>query len=279
MKVWSRCLAIFLLVVSPIRAQQLAPSDDYVIGPRDVIEIRVEQDHSLDTVARVGASGRIAMSLLNEVEVAGLTTIEVASRIRTLLEKKFMNKAEVSVVVREFESQPVSVFGAVGRPGKLPITGEMNLIQAISSAGGLNSAGGARNIYVIRNSKNGLTAQIMIDAEELMIDGNPDLNIPLYPNDIINVQADRKISVYFLGQVSKPGVVEFRESQQPTLLKALAYAGGLTDRAKASGITIKRVENRKEVTIRVSYTDILKGRAPDIALKDDDTIIIKESFW
>ncbi|HVT45989.1 MAG TPA: polysaccharide biosynthesis/export family protein [Thermoanaerobaculia bacterium] len=273
----------FILILScgvltgTLSAQGVSPPDtDYQIGPRDLLQIRVFQDPSLNTEARVGQDGSVRMPLLTAVPVGGLTATQAGERIKELLEARYMNKADVSVVIREFESKPISVFGAVSKPGKIQIGGDMTLIQAISAAGGLSSAS-AKNIYVLRTARNGLTSQIVIDAEELMVRGNSDLNIPVEPNDVINVLADRTLTIYLFGEVMRPGVVQFRESQNPTLVQALAAAGGLTDRASRGTIIIKRANG--EADEKVNLRRILAGTSEDFLLKDNDTIVVNESFF
>jgi protein involved in polysaccharide export with SLBB domain len=111
-----------------------------------------------------------------------------------------------------------------------------------------------------------------------MVNGNPDLNIPLAPNDVVNVPMDTPITIYVLGEVMKPGKAQFRRSQTPTLLQALADAGGLTDRA-SKRVIIKRWIAGKESTIRVDYSDILRDKRPDVVLQENDTIFVRESLF
>jgi polysaccharide export outer membrane protein len=265
-----------------LQAQTEPPAQmeaDYQIGPHDMISITVFQDKELNNQARVGNDGNISMPLLGQVHVGGMTTNEAAARIKSLLESQFMNKADVAVSIDEFNSQPISVFGAVNKPGKVTSGGGMSLIQAISAAGGLSANAPAKNIYVLRNGRNGLTGQLVIVADDLMVKGNPDLNIPLLPNDVVNVLADKQISIYLMGEVMKPGVTQFRESQNATLLQAIAAAGGLTDRANKSSVVIKRKEAGKDEIVRVNLNSIMNGKTADYDLKDNDTIIINESFF
>src|SRR3954453_5868384 len=172
-----------------------APSaSDAPIGPRDYIEVKVFQDASLNTKVTVSDDGRITMPLLGKVEVSGLTPAELEARLKSLLEAKYINKADVTVTVLEAGSKPISVIGAVTRPGRIGITGNISLIQAITQAGGLASGYG-RTLYVLRTAANGLTEQIAIDIDDLMVNGNPDLNLPLRANDVINVPIDSSINI------------------------------------------------------------------------------------
>lgn len=252
-------------------------ASDAPIGPRDYIEVKVFQDANLNTKMTVNDDGRITMPLIGKVDVSGLTPSEVEARIKSLLEAKYINKADVSVTVLQAGSKPISVIGAVMRPGQIGITGNITLIQAITQAGGL-ATGYGRTLYVLRTAASGLTEQIGIDIDDLMVNGNPDLNLPLRANDVINVPIDGSINIYILGEVMHPGSVQFRRSQTPTLLQALAAAGGPTDRA-SKGVILKRVVGGAEKTFRYNFKKIIDGRENDIVLLDGDRIVFSESFF
>jgi polysaccharide export outer membrane protein len=254
-----------------------APSaSDAPIGPRDFIEVKVFQDATLNTRATVTDDGRITMPLIGKVDVSGLTPTEVEQRLKTLL-GKFINQPDVTVTVLEAGSKPISVIGAVTHPGRIGITGNITLIQAITQAGGL-AGGYGRTLYVLRSATNGLTEQISVDIDDLMVNGNPDLNLPLRPNDVINVPIDGSINIYVLGEVMHPGSVQFRRSQTPTLLQLLAAAGGPTDRA-SKRVILKRVVGGVEKTFRYDFKKIIDGRQNDVLLLDGDRLFFSESFF
>lgn len=253
------------------------PSIDLPIGPRDVLEIRVLQDPTLNTRTVVGDDGKITFALVGKIDVAGLTPPQAEARIKSLLQGKYLTTADVSVQVVEAGNKPISVIGAVMHPGRIGATGSITLMQAITQAGGL-AQGYGRTLYVLRTGANGLAEQIAIDLEDLLVNGNPDVNIPLLPNDVINVPVDVPLNIYVLGEVMKPGRVQFRRSQNPTLLQALADAGGLTDRASRD-VSIKRSVNGKETVIKKNYKRILSGQDPDVPLLDNDTIYVRESVF
>ncbi len=257
-------------------SNQTQSASDAPIGPRDVIEIKVFQDPNLYSKMTVTDDGRIAMPLIGKVDVSGLTPSEVETRIKGLLEK-YINKPDVSVTVLEAGSKPISVIGAVMRPGTIGITGNITLIQAITQAGGL-ATGYGRTLYVLRTAANGLTEQIAIDIDDLMVNGNPDLNLPLRANDVINVPIDASINIYVLGEVMHPGSVQFRRSQSPTLLQVLAAAGGPTDRA-SKRVILKRVVGGAEKTFHYDFKKIIDGRQNDVVLLDGDRIVFAESFF
>ena len=262
--------------------QEPAPSSnassDAPIGPRDVLDIRVFEDANLNTRTTVTDEGKMSFGYLGKLDVSGLTPSQLEQKIRTELQRNnYINNAHVSVLVLEAGNRPISVVGAVMHPGRIGVTGNVTLLQALTQAGGL-ATGYGKTVYVLRSAPNGLTDQIAIDVDDLMVNGNPDLNLPLRPNDIVNVPLESMINIYLLGEVMRPGKVQFRRSQSPTLLQAIADAGGPTDRA-AGKCVIKRKVNGQEQNITVNYKRILEGKSPDIPLQDDDTIYIRESTF
>jgi polysaccharide biosynthesis/export protein len=268
--------ALLLLASLVAFAQEPAHSDN-PLGARDTVSITVLQDASLNTKATLGDDGMISMPLLGKVNLGGLTPGQAEQRIKSMLEAKYMNHADVIVQVTEIGSKPISVIGAVVRPGTIGVFGNITLLQAITQAGGLANGYG-KSLYVLRTAPNGLTERIDIDIEDLMVNGNPDLNLPLSPNDVINVPMDTPITVYVLGEVMHPGTVQFRRSQTPTLLQALAGAGGPTDRASKK-VVIKRMVDGKQQTLDINYKSIISGGKPDVVLQDNDTVYVNESIF
>lgn len=266
-----------VLQPQPPEPMQAAASSDAPIGPRDVLDIRVFQDPSLNTHVTVTDDGKISFGYIGKLDVNGLRPVQLEQALKQALEAKYMQKADVTVLVLQAGNRPISVIGAVTHPGHINVTGNITLLQALTQAGGL-APGYGKTVYVLRTASNGLADQIAIDLDDLMVNGNPDLNLPLRPNDVVNIPVDSMINIYLLGEVMHPGKVQFRRSQSPTLLQALADAGGPTDRA-ASKCVIKRRVNGKETSMIVDYKKILNGKAADVALQDDDTIYVRESAF
>lgn len=272
-------LAIVLIALAGVATGQDLPllTNDTPIGPRDVIELKVLEDASMSGRVTVADDGNIILTNVGKVYVAGLTAAQAEAKLKSLLEANLLARATISVQVVEFSSKPISVVGAVLRPGRISASGNTTLIQAITQAGGLTTGYG-KELYVLRTGQNGLSEQLAIDIEELMVAGNPDLNIPLAPNDLVNVALDTPVTVYVMGEVQRPGKALFRRSQTPTLLQALADAGGPTDRASKE-VLVKRIVNGKEQTIKVDYKRIIRGRDKDLILQDNDTVVVREAFF
>lgn len=270
-------LVLAALATSLVAQELPILSSDAPVGSRDVLDLKVLEDPTMSGRVVVGDDGQIALNIVGKIQVAGLTSTQIESKLENILEANYLPKATVSVQVVEFASKPISVVGAVVRPGRIGATGSTTLIQAITQAGGLTANHG-KELYVLRTARNGLSEQVAIDIDELMITGNADLNIPLSPNDLVNVPIDTPITIYILGEVMRPGKVQFRSSQTPTLLQAMADAGGQTDRASRTAI-VKRIVNGKQVQIEVNYRAVIDGRRADEILRDNDTVVIKQAIF
>ena len=272
-------LVVLMIAFAGVAAAQELPllSTDSPVGPRDVLEIRILEDTTMSGRVTVSDDGSIILNNLGKVYVAGLTALQIEAKLKTTLEGNLLTKATVSVQVVEFSSKPISVVGAVVRPGRINAGGTTTLIQAITQAGGL-STGYGKELYILRTGQNGLTEQLAIDINELMVNGNPDLNIPLAPNDLVNVPLDPPVTIYVMGEVQKPGKSLFRRSQTPTLLQAIADAGGPTDRA-SKNVVVKRLVNGVEKTIKADYKRIIAGRDKDLILQDNDTVVVFEAIF
>jgi polysaccharide export outer membrane protein len=267
-----------LLLVCASAARAQGKDSTYRIGPRDLLSVRVDEDAKLNGDRRVAENGTINLPLLGDVPVVGKTTGEVMLMVKKLLEDRYMQRASVDVQVTEFRSRPISVIGAVKQPGNLGFSGHWTVLEAITAAGGLAENHG--NVaYILRRADNGLSDQVTIDLDDLMVRGDQRLNIPIFANDLINVPVTIDVNVYCLGEVVKPGALAFKSSERITVLAAIAHAGGLTDRA-SSKILIKRAAHTDgPAEITVDYKKILAGKEPDVDLRQGDVIVVKESFF
>jgi polysaccharide export outer membrane protein len=248
----------------------------YIIGPKDLLTISVFEVPELNITVRVAEDGTIGLPLLGVVRVKGLNPLQLENKLATLLEKSYLKNAQVTVFIKEYQSQKVSIIGAVQKTGDYELIGKQTLLQLLSRAGGLTEGAGD-HIIIIRQYENGRSASLSIDIEELMLKGNADLNIPLQANDIVNVPMDTMVDIFIFGQVKKPGLISMAKGPQLTLLRAIAQAGGFTDRARKSSVLITRREKGKEIKIKVNVKKILSGKKPDFILKPNDVIYVKES--
>ena len=155
----------------------------YKIGPQDVLRVDVWKETEISRSVPVRPDGKISLPLLNDVQAAGLTAMELASVITKGL-KKFINNPQVTVTVTEINSRRVYVTGEVTRPGAYPLLPSMTALQALTSAGGFTQFSNPKKIYVLRN-ESGKQVKHPFNYK-LVLDGKQD-DIPLQPGDTIVV--------------------------------------------------------------------------------------------
>lgn len=163
---------------------QVATTDaSYKIGPQDVLRVDVWKETEISRSVPVRPDGKISLPLLNDVQAAGLTAVELAGVIGEGL-KKYINNPQVTVTVTEINSRRVYVTGEVTRPGAYPLLPNMTALQALTSAGGFTQFSNPKKIYVLRN-ENGKQVKHPFNYKAVL-DGKQD-DIPLQPGDTIVV--------------------------------------------------------------------------------------------
>jgi polysaccharide export outer membrane protein len=251
----------------------------YRVGPGDLLELKVFEVKELDQTVRVSEDGSITLPLLGRVLVEGLTQEGVVQKLAGLLQAKYVKNPQVTIFIKEYKNQQVAVIGAVEKAGSYELVGRKNLLQIISMAGGFSETAG-NEVFILREGPDGQTSTISIDLKDLLVNGNQALNVPIEPNDVINVPVDKEIRVFVMGRVTRPGAVKAKLSEGITLLQAIADAGGLAEGAKEGSITVTRKDKAgKEQKIKVNLKDIIKGRKKDIKLQEGDVVYVPESFW
>lgn len=272
-------LIVLLFLVSCYFLGQERHKADYKIGAKDLLEISVFGLDDMNKTVRVSEGGKITLPLLGEVEVEGLTKTELEKKLSQLLEEKYLQSPQVTVFIKEYQSKRISVLGAVGKPGPYELLGRQTLLQLISEAGGLTEDAGD-DIIVIRQLQDGTSTSLKIPIDDLFLKGDARLNIPLEPNDIVNIPAEKIVLIYVFGQVRKPGALEVKKSNIPTLLQAIAQAGGFSERASKGGVLIKRIDkDGKEHKIKVNVKNIIKGKKKDIQLLENDVVYVPETIF
>lgn len=285
-----RCVAktALLLALSPLAAAlaqdggavpggEARFSPQYPLGAGDEVRIAVVEAPQLDGTQRLAGDGTVTLAYVGKVPAAGLTPAELEASLRRILEADFVTRATVSVEVLEMRSRPITVLGAVTRPGTLAFDDRRTLLGALAEVGGVTAERGD-SLTVLRRAENGLSDQIEIPLDELLGGAAPHLDLPLFPNDVINVAPARTVTVYLLGEIMTRGALEFRSTERVTVLTAIARAGGLTDHA-APQIRIRRETAGGTEEIEVNYRRLLAGREQDRPLVDGDVIVVKEAFF
>ncbi len=255
-----------------------APAGTYRLGPRDLIAIKVFEVPELNVETRVSERGTVNLPLIGDVAAEGLTAEEFEAKLEELLESRYVNRASVSIQVREFRSRPIVVMGAVKSPGNLAFPGRWSLFEALAAAGGLSENHGDY-VYVLRRAANGLTDQVSVRVDDLMFKGDPRVNLPIYANDVINVPTPVEVKIFCLGAVGAPGAQSFKSTERVTVLTVISRAGGLSSRASKKISIKKRRGESLQQEVEVDYKRILAGKEPDLVLEDGDVLVVKESLF
>jgi len=249
-----------------------------VIGPQDLLDIKVFQLDTFNQTQRVSEDGSITLPLLGRLAVAGLSREEVERKIAGLL-SQWVNDPQVSVFVRENESRKISVTGAVQKPGSYEMLGVRTLIEMIAVAGGATRDAGP-TIVVLRRTASGPPQRIELRLDTLLRAEDASENIPLQPGDIVYLPPEEIFKVYVNGAVRRPGPVEVKASEPISVLQAITAAEGTSERASERRVqVIRHGENGEKTILVVDLRRVRQGRAEDIVLEKNDIVFVPESFF
>ncbi len=157
---------------------------DYLIGADDVLRITVWHEPDLTETLPVRPDGKISMPLLNDVQAAGLSPLELKDSLTEKL-KKYISDPRVTVVVTAMNSRRIFVSGEVVRSGPMPLLPHMTMLQALSQAGFTQFAN-LKNIYLLR-TENGEQKKYPFNYKDVIKGNHPEQNFPLKPGDTVVV--------------------------------------------------------------------------------------------
>jgi protein involved in polysaccharide export with SLBB domain len=163
------------------------PSLSTTVGPGDVFEVSVLGEKDLPKEYRVQPDGSIDFPYLDRLAVAGLEPQQIEDLIkRQFVEKKILVDPQVTLVVKQYNSKKVSVIGAVTKPGSLPWSEGMKLVEAISLSGGFTPLADADHVRVTRTVSPGKTVTSTVSVDDITDGRMPDL--PLQAGDTIKIE-------------------------------------------------------------------------------------------
>ncbi len=284
-------LTAFCAVAQQPAATAKKLDSGYVLGPDDQIVIRaIDSPEISDKPFLIGLDGNITLPLIGRVEAGGLTVEQLETTLNTRL-KKYVQDPQVSVTVMEFRSQPVSVFGAVTKPGVVQLRGPKTLYEVLSMAGGTSETAGS-TLTVTRRRENGEiplpgatidpTGQFStaeLNVQEILEGKNPAANIQIKPNDTISVSEANSNMIYVVGDVQHGGAFTLGGRQKISVLRALSLAGGLGRTARPDKARIIRGSpgEAQPTEIPVNLKQIFVGKAEDVALLPQDVLVVPTS--
>lgn len=169
-------------------AMPLALGRDYRIGPNDLLDIDVLDADNLKRTVRVNATGAVSLPLIGQVNIGGLTSQEAEERISARYSEKYLQNPQVSVFIKEFTAERVTVDGAIARPGMFPLTGPMTLLRVIAVAGGFAQIADPTSVLVYRVNEKNVKQVAVFDVTKIRA-GQAD-DPPIKGDDLIVVQRD-----------------------------------------------------------------------------------------
>jgi polysaccharide export outer membrane protein len=192
----------YVNVVSTSDLYTYTPTAEYRIGAGDLLEVKVFQAPELSGETRVDNNGNISLPLLGDIYVKGLTKSQLEQQVQSLLSRNLLQNPQVTVFIKEFTSQRVTIEGAVAKPGVYPIQGQMTLLQALALAGGPIDMANQKQILLLRHVSNNVKAYD-INLSAIRRAQMPD---PFLKNDdrIIVARSQARVLVRDAGTVLSP---------------------------------------------------------------------------
>lgn len=281
------------------RGPQAPP--DYRIGAEDLIEVSVFEVPELSRTVRVSAGGEISLPLVGTVRAAGLSPLELEQVLTELLRRTYIKEPQVTVFLKEFKSDPVSVVGAVKVPGLYYIQTQKTLIEVLAMAQGFSEGPQrlpGRTILISRRSgrssekdlpfvdpgpsgvvpldAKGASGSVEIPIKELLQGQDPKWNVSIYPGDVVRVALAG--TFYVAGEVNRPGGFVLTDFENISVLQALAMAGG-TKRSASSknALVIRRDAAGNRVEEKINLKRVLKGQDREAVLGANDILFVPGS--
>jgi polysaccharide biosynthesis/export protein len=260
------CMMSFLLF-SSLKAQD----ENTILKPNDQVSLTVFQENDLTTLTKIQKSNEASFPLIGIVKIGGHTLKEATEIIRDLYAKDYLVSPQVNLTVVQYAVENVSVLGAVKSPGQIqmPPNGKLDLSTALGSAGGLAENADKQKISLVKNDGNERTYRLA--------DIQAGAQIPLSPGDrvIVYESAYVKKTATILGQVKKPGAIEFPLEGGLDLLTGIAMAGGFTDLANPKKVTV----NRRGVITSLDAKSMSEQGSKTYQLLPGDIVTVMERWY
>lgn len=243
-----------------------AATPGFVIGTGDTVDIGVLGRPELSATGNVSGDGLVTVALVGAVSVLGLTPQEAAQRIaQAYKDGQYLVDPQVTVTLRDYQSQQLSVLGEVKSPGRFAMRTRLSILDALALAGGIND-GGAQLAYILR-PEDSVVTRYEIDLDALLQAGAGQQYFELLAGDTVVVPKAELFYIY--GEVKSPNA--YRLKPGLTVIQALSLAGGLTDKGSDRRIDIRRRDELGELhTQAATLSD---------ALHPDDVIYVRERLF
>lgn len=241
------------------------------IGPGDLLEMKVFNVQELGQDIRVTDQGDASISLIGSIHLAGLTTAQAQTLIaHKFQEGNFVLDPHLSLMIREYGTQGVSVLGEVKNPGVYQVLGSRTLLDVLSLAGGTTPYADSQATIKRHADGSVLAVRVTRDAKTSL-----SADVELQPGDKVIIP--RAGIIYVLGDVDRAGGFLMHDDGHLTILQALALAGGSTRTASLSNTRLMRKTANGYTDTTIALNKILKGSVADSQLQPDDILYVPNS--
>lgn len=240
------------------------PDSTYTLDVGDVLSIQLVGQKEYEDNFPINRDGAVNLPDIGMIVLAGLSLNQADRLIQTKIEQAYIG-TEAFVSLDRIRDINILVTGNASNPGIYTLTGNSNILHALSAAGGISKFGSLREIKLIRNDQTIET----LDIYDLLIDGKYNLNTRLRSGDVVFVEATKKI-VTIDGAVKRPAKYEVLDEQN--LADVIRYANGIKRTADIQNISVERILDGTLKTIPVVNEKQLKT----INASDGDLIYVRE---
>jgi polysaccharide export outer membrane protein len=268
--------------VLPQAVSRAPRAKEYKVGTGDTLAITVYDEPDLTLQRRVTERGLIDFPLIGQVQVVGLTAMQVAERLESQLSPGYLRHPQVFVDIAEFASKKVFIVGAVAKPMAFTLRGETSLLEVLSQTDSLSQSG---SLTVFRRistpgeqgvNHNDVQA-IYVDLQALLQQGNMSKNLLLQAQDVVYIP--KPDAVFVFGEVAKTGPIPLPEGGM-SLVETINKAGGFSKFAASKRTRVLRMVEGQETIIYVDMAAIIRGDlGKDIRLRSNDIVIVPEAVF
>ena len=173
---------------SSLQTPQISLGKDYRVGANDLIDIEILDLNNFKRTVRVNAAGAITLPLIGAASVAGMTAQQIEIHLAGKYREKYLQDPQVSVFIKEFTTERISIDGAVSKPGIYPLTGQITLLRALALAGGFGPIANSSEVMLFRVNEKGQREVAVFDVDKIRSGKSDDPQIK--GDDLIVVQRD-----------------------------------------------------------------------------------------
>ena len=240
------------------------PDSGYMLDVGDVLEIQlVGPNESIEELI-INSDGSVSMTDIGKVVIAGLSLNDASLLIKSKVNSALIGN-EAFISLSQIRDVNILVTGNAENPGIYTLTGNSNILQALSAAGGISEFGSLREINLIRDN----IIIETLDVYDLLIEGKYNLKKRLRSGDVVFVEA-RKNIITIDGAVNRPAMYEAIDDQK--LISIINYANGITRNADRENISLERLVDGSLKTIPVPNDSYFEA----VNVEDGDLIYIRE---